>query len=79
MIEDFRKELRKLRVDHDDTLKSMASKLGISSSQASNIELGRRKVPEDYISKISDVYNLSDEACLKLIHSLLYEDGDPTK
>ena len=55
------KALRKMRVDRDETLRSMADKLNITASYLSAIEHGKRKIPEDFVSKIIEAYNLDKD------------------
>ena len=57
----FGKELRKLRVDRDENINTMARKLGISISYLSAIEAGQRKIPSDMVDKIIAKYNLNKE------------------
>lgn len=61
MITDFGKELRKLRIDRGDILKTMAEKLGMTSSYLSAIECGKRNIPEDLIDRLTEIYELTDE------------------
>lgn len=61
MITDFGKELRKLRIDRGDILKTMAEKLGMTSSYLSAIECGKRNIPDDLIEKLTEIYELTDE------------------
>ena len=42
MITPFGKYLRKLRIDHDEKLKDMAAKLGVTGSYLSAVEIGKR-------------------------------------
>lgn len=62
MATEFGKELRKLRIDEDETLADMAEKLGISMSYLSAIEIGTRSVPSGLIEKLSAQYKLNKEA-----------------
>lgn len=57
----FGKELRKLRIDKDETIHMMAKKLGISISYLSAIEAGSRNIPEKMVDKIIEKYHLSKE------------------
>lgn len=66
VITHFGKELRKLRVDRDEILKNMADKLGITSSYLSAIECGKRNIPDDFVSRIVNLYNLTDAEELRL-------------
>ena len=58
MLTAFGIALRKLRLDCGEILKTMADKLEISSSYLSAIEVGKRNIPEDFISKLCLLYNL---------------------
>lgn len=42
-------------------LKEMADALGVSSSQLSSIEMGRKSVPKGMIEKISDLFDLGND------------------
>lgn len=55
------KELRKLRIDNDETIYQMSKKLSISASYLSAIESGARKIPNGFVDKILDKYHLSKE------------------
>lgn len=61
MITEFGKALRKLRIDRGEILKTMAEKLNMTSSYLSAIECGKRNIPSDLISKLSSIYNLTEE------------------
>ncbi len=61
MATKFGKELRKLRIDKDENINTMAKKLGISISYLSAIEAGNRKIPADMVEKIITKYNLDEE------------------
>ncbi len=57
----FGKELRKLRIDKDETIHVMAKKLGISISYLSAIEAGSRNIPKGMVNKIIEKYHLNKE------------------
>lgn len=57
----FGKELRKLRIDKDETIHAMAKKLDLSISYLSAIEAGTRKIPSDFVDKIIQKYHLNKE------------------
>ncbi len=61
MATTFGKELRKLRIDYDDTIVGMANKLKISTSYLSAIESGKRNIPSDMVDCIVKIYGLSIE------------------
>lgn len=61
MASKFGKELRKIRVDYEDSINDMAKKLGISMSYLSAIEAGKRNIPSDMVSKIISSYKLNKE------------------
>ena len=60
IITDFGRELRKIRIDAGEVLKDMAEKLGYTSSYLSAIEVGKRAVPEKFLCKLQECYDLSD-------------------
>lgn len=51
--------LRKIRVDREETQKTMAENLGISGSYLSAIEMGKRPIPDGFIEKLSTRYTLT--------------------
>lgn len=55
----FGKEIRKLRVDRDVTLRKMADSLNISPSYLSSIETGKRALTDDVRDKMIGYFNLS--------------------
>ena len=61
MATTFGKELRKLRIDKDENIHTMAKKLGISISYLSAIEAGSRNIPVDLVDKIIAKYRLNKE------------------
>ena len=56
MVNEFGKELRKIRIDHGEILKNMADKLKMTASYLSAIECGKRNIPEELILKLKDIY-----------------------
>lgn len=56
----FGKYLRKLRIEHDQLLKTMADILNVSSAQLSAMELGNRTIQPDLASKIAGAYNIEN-------------------
>ena len=63
---EFGKELRKLRIDRSEIMRTMAGKLGITSAYLSAIECGKRNIPDDFIDKITTIYELNNEEKAKL-------------
>ena len=61
MLTEFGKALRKIRVDRQQLLRDMADKLGVSSAYLSAVETGKRRIPQDWVSKIASIYSLSCE------------------
>ena len=57
----YGKELRKLRIDKDETIHTMSKKLGISMSYLSAIEAGSRNIPDGLTDKVIEKYHLSKE------------------
>lgn len=69
MLTAFGKYLRKVRLDHDEVMKNMADRLGVTSSYLSAIENGKRKIPDEWINKIAALYNV-DRAELQKVADL---------
>lgn len=61
MLTDFGRILRKIRIDCDEILKDMAEKLNVSAAYLSAVEMGKRNIPEHWVDKIAEFYNLSQE------------------
>lgn len=56
------KLLRKLRIDHDELLLSMAQKLGVSSAFLSSVENGKRSAPASWVDTLTKEYSLTLDA-----------------
>lgn len=61
MLTRFGKELRKIRIEHDEILKDMADKLNVTAAYLSAVENGNRKIPDSWVNIITEEYGLSDE------------------
>lgn len=61
MLTEFGKALRKLRINHQEILKDMADTLNVSSAYLSAVETGKRRIPADWVSRISESYSLSQD------------------
>jgi len=70
MITAFGKFCRKLRIDNDELLQDMATKLGITASYLSAVENGKRNIPHEWVDKIKDLYSLDNEKYHELINSV---------
>lgn len=66
MLTEFGKALRKIRIDRQQLLKDMANALGVSSAYLSAVETGKRRIPQDWVSKIVSNYLLSPEEHISL-------------
>ena len=62
MVTKLGKELRKLRIDHNERLGDMGQKLGKSASFISAIEVGKKSPPVGFEDVITRIYNLSKDA-----------------
>lgn len=67
MLTDFGRILRKIRIDCDEILKDMAEKLNVSAAYLSAVEMGKRNIPEHWVNKIAEFYNLSKDEKKDLI------------
>lgn len=57
----FGKALLGIRLDHDEVMRDMAGKLGVSVQYLSMIERGKKPVPCDWPAKIASLYGLKPE------------------
>lgn len=56
-ITEFGKAVRKARIDADVTLASMALALGTTPSFLSAMEMGRKKIPADWVQRIESYFS----------------------
>jgi len=66
MLSAYGKILRKIRIDNNELLNEMATKLKVSSALLSYIENGKREIPKDFTSKVIEVYALDAEVAEQL-------------
>ena len=66
MVSSFGKFLRNLRMDLGELLLNMACKLEVSPAFLSSVENGKRKIPENWLSKIKKLYKLNDAQVAKM-------------
>ena len=67
---EFGKELRKIRIDREETQADMARRLDVSPSRLSVIECGERSVPSGMAARVVEKYGLSGEESARLMASL---------
>lgn len=58
---DLGKYLRKMRIDYGENISDMATKLAVSSAFISSVETGKRKIPSSMVTKICDLYKMSEK------------------
>lgn len=63
--------LRRLRLANEELLKDMAGKLGVSSAFLSAVENGKKKVPNNWVEKITSLYQISPEEIEGLKNAIL--------
>lgn len=56
MLTALGKELRKLRIDEGVNMAEMAKALGISTAMLSAVEIGRKRVPGDFLDRLMQIY-----------------------
>ena len=61
MLTKLGKVLRIIRINTNDSMKTMADKLDLSISYLSAIENGKRNIPDDFKQKVFNSYNLSEK------------------
>ena len=78
MITNFGKFLRKLRVDHNEFLKDMAARLGVTVAYLSAIEHGKHDVPDHWMHLLATIYDLTPEQITEM-QTYAYENKDNIK
>lgn len=71
MISAFGIYIRKIRKENNESLRTMANRLGISASFLSEMEVGKKTVPIEYVNVISEMYQLNGEELIKLENSII--------
>lgn len=56
-LTEFGSAVRKARIDAKVTLQAMARDLGVTAAYLSGLEVGRKKVPEEWVAKIQAYLN----------------------
>lgn len=75
MITELGKQLRLLRINTGDSLRTMAAKLNISAAYLSSIENGKRNVPDEFDKMLFEVYLLSEQE-KKIIKKAVYSSKE---
>lgn len=73
MLSEFGKFSRKLRIEEGELLKDMATKLNVTPSYLSAVEVGKRAIPEKWISILIKSYNLASSSATEL--KSIYENS----
>ena len=71
MLTSIGKFLRKVRIDHEEILKDMAEKLGVSSAFLSAVENGKKKMPEIWFKKLKSIYSFTAEQAEELQKAII--------
>jgi transcriptional regulator with XRE-family HTH domain len=71
----FGKFVRRRRVLLEMPLGEMARRLGVSPSFLSSVETGRKSVPKDWLSDVSNILQLNQQDIIKLEHAIDAETG----
>lgn len=66
MLTELGKVMRIIRINTGDSMRTMASKIGLSAAYLSAIENGKRNVPENMEELLSKHYELSDTDRVKI-------------
>lgn len=70
-LTEFGKAVRKARIDANETLLSMAKEIGTTPAFLSGMETGRKKIPVEWVEKISAFFkkkNVQTEDLQQLAH-----------
>ena len=57
----FGKTIRKLMIDKDENLGTLAEMFDVSTAFVSSVLIGKKPVPEEWYSKLCDHYNLTED------------------
>ena len=68
----FGKFTRKLRIDHDELLKDMAEKLGVTVSYLSAVEMGKRTIPSKWADILIKEYKLDEKEQIELKEAIFF-------
>lgn len=71
MVTEIGSYLRKLRIEKREILKDMAEHLGVSSAFLSAVENGKKRMPNSWYQKLSEIYSLNDIQLGKLKQAVL--------
>jgi transcriptional regulator with XRE-family HTH domain len=75
MATELGKFLRKMRIDHNELLKDMADKIGMSTAMLSAIENAKRNVPSGFAEALAQCYGLSEEHLDQLEYCIASSKG----
>ena len=76
MATEFGKLLRIWRIEIGVNMAKMAETLNLSTAYLSAIELGKKKVPEDLIERISSYFSLDADKRQSLVDAALKSNGE---
>lgn len=76
MLTAFGKVLRKFRIEHQLLLKDMADRLDVTVAFLSAVEVGRKKIPANLISKLKSVYTLDEERVKELVEAAAISNNE---
>ena len=77
-LSEFGKTLRKLRIDHEIMLKTMADAIGVTSAYLSAVETGKKPTNPSMINKITDYLKLDDDKSWELTEAASKSKSDIT-
>lgn len=69
-LTEFGRMTRKLRVEHDEYLKDMASHLGVTPAYLSAVERGQRNAPYEWVGQLQIAYGLTHDIAERLKQAL---------
>lgn len=72
MLTSLGKELRRIRLDRNEILKTMADKMGVSPQYLSAIENGKRKPTQNFLNTLFSIY-LFDSEEKKVLKNAFFE------
>lgn len=77
-LSEFGKTLRKLRIDHEVMLKTLADATGVTSAYLSAVETGRKPANATLINKITEYLDLNEQKSWELTQAASKAKNDIT-
>ena len=75
MVTNLGKFFRELRIENQEILRDMADNLGVSSAFLSAVENGKKKMPDSWYQKLTELYSLTKKQQEELKQAVMESSG----